>query len=61
MSRSLLHGREVLTGSSREDGNFRRIFGEAGLRLIQVELQKGFQTGGVALLPVRMYALKPAK
>lgn len=41
----------------REDATFRRIFKEAKLKLVQVELQKGFQSSG--LLPVRMYALKP--
>lgn len=45
----------------REDGSYRRIFGQAGLRLVQAELRKGFQTGGLSLLPVRMYALKPAQ
>ncbi|KAK4185175.1 hypothetical protein QBC35DRAFT_454532 [Podospora australis] len=42
---------------TREDISFRNLFKEAGLRLVQVELQKGFQNTG--LLPVRMYALRP--
>ncbi|KAL2132110.1 hypothetical protein VTI74DRAFT_4199 [Chaetomium olivicolor] len=52
---------DVDSSVTREDGSLRRIFGEAGLRLVQVELQKGFQTSGMSLLPVRMYALKPAQ
>ncbi|KAK4235908.1 alpha-N-methyltransferase NTM1 [Achaetomium macrosporum] len=53
---------DVDSSVTREDGTFRRIFTEAGLRLVQVELQKGLQGRGVpALLPVRMYALKPAQ
>ena len=50
-----------LKGEFREDDTFRRIFRKAGLRLIQVELQKGLQVGGRSLLPVSMYALKPAQ
>jgi protein N-terminal methyltransferase len=46
----------------REDGTFRRIFTEAGLRLVRVELQRGLEVRGMpALLPVRMYALRPAQ
>ncbi|KAJ4306621.1 hypothetical protein N0V88_001426 [Collariella sp. IMI 366227] len=52
---------DVDSSVTREDGNLRRIFSEAGMRLIQVELQKGFQTGRMNLLPIRMYALKPAQ
>lgn len=48
---------EVDSSVTREDATFRRIFKEAKLKLVQVELQKGFQSSG--LLPVRMYALKP--
>ncbi|KAK4157189.1 alpha-N-methyltransferase NTM1 [Chaetomidium leptoderma] len=43
---------------TRQDDTLRHIFRDAGLRLVQVELQKGFQAD---LLPVRMYALKPAQ
>ncbi|KAL2172497.1 hypothetical protein VTG60DRAFT_5251 [Thermothelomyces hinnuleus] len=46
---------------TRDDGTFRRIFTEAGLQLIQTELQKGLNVAGASLLPVRMYALKPAQ
>ncbi|KAK4174402.1 alpha-N-methyltransferase NTM1 [Triangularia setosa] len=48
---------ELDSSVTREDTTFRRIFKEANLKLVQVELQKGFQSSG--LLPVRMYALKP--
>ncbi|KAI2630990.1 alpha-N-methyltransferase NTM1 [Hypoxylon sp. NC1633] len=41
---------------TREDESFRRIFEEAGLRLVRTELQHGFPH---ELYPVRMYALKP--
>lgn len=40
----------------RQDETFRRIFEEAGLRIIKTELQHGFPP---ELYPVRMYALKP--
>ncbi|GAB1314586.1 Alpha N-terminal protein methyltransferase 1 [Madurella fahalii] len=50
---------EVDSSVTRNDQTFRRLFSEAGLRLIQIELQKGFHN--IGLLPVRMYALKPAK
>ncbi|KAK3297439.1 alpha-N-methyltransferase NTM1 [Chaetomium fimeti] len=46
---------------TRHDNSFRRCFGAAGLRIIQTELQKGLQNTGVALLPVRMYALRPTQ
>jgi protein N-terminal methyltransferase len=46
---------------SRTDRSLRRIFEEAGLRLLQVQLQRGLNPGGRSLLPVRMYALKPAQ
>ncbi|KAK3901432.1 S-adenosylmethionine-dependent methyltransferase [Staphylotrichum tortipilum] len=52
---------DVDSSVTREDGSFRRIFEEAGLRLVQSERQKGFQTAKLQLLPVRMYALKPAQ
>ncbi|KAL2020574.1 hypothetical protein VTK56DRAFT_8162 [Thermocarpiscus australiensis] len=51
---------EVDSSVTRDDGTFRRLFGQAGLRLVQVELQKGFRTNE-SLLPVRMYALKPSQ
>ncbi|KAK0727735.1 S-adenosylmethionine-dependent methyltransferase-like protein [Lasiosphaeria miniovina] len=51
---------EVDSSVTREDGSFRNIFKQAGLKLLRVELQKGFPRGGAgSLLPVRMYALRP--
>ncbi|KAI0834943.1 alpha-N-methyltransferase NTM1 [Hypoxylon sp. FL0890] len=41
---------------TRRDESFRRIFEEAGLRIVKTELQHGFPH---ELYPVRMYALKP--
>lgn len=41
---------------TRTDQKFRKIFSEAGLRLMKTEVQKGFPKG---LYPVRLYALKP--
>ncbi|KAI1766355.1 alpha-N-methyltransferase NTM1 [Hypoxylon sp. FL1150] len=41
---------------TRQDGTFRRIFEEAGLRIVKTELQHGWKDD---LYPVRMYALKP--
>ncbi|KAK4039795.1 alpha-N-methyltransferase NTM1 [Parachaetomium inaequale] len=52
---------DVDSSVTRDDGTFRRIFADAGLRLVQAELQKGFQVPGASLLPVRMYALRPAQ
>ncbi|KAK4250301.1 alpha-N-methyltransferase NTM1 [Corynascus novoguineensis] len=52
---------DVDSSVTRDDGTFRRIFTEAGLRLVQTELQKGLNVSGASLLPVRMYALKPAQ
>ncbi|KAL1840056.1 hypothetical protein VTJ49DRAFT_832 [Mycothermus thermophilus] len=46
---------------TRHNDTFRRIFDEAGLRVIRVELQKGFGALQRQLLPVRMYALRPAE
>lgn len=44
---------------TREDGKFLSLFGEAGLRLIRTETQKGMPEGlPRQLLPVRFYALK---
>lgn len=43
----------------RDDGSLRRIFAESGLRLVQVEPQRGLNIAGARLLPVHMYALKP--
>ncbi|KAI8966826.1 AdoMet dependent proline di-methyltransferase-domain-containing protein [Daldinia sp. FL1419] len=41
---------------TRQDETFRRIFEDAGLRIIRTEIQHGFPH---ELYPVRMYALKP--
>ncbi|OTB08584.1 hypothetical protein M426DRAFT_316597 [Hypoxylon sp. CI-4A] len=43
---------------TRQDETFRRVFDEAGLRIIKTEIQHGFPD---ELYPVRMYALKPKK
>ena len=40
---------------TRTDQKFRRLFMEAGMRLVKTELQRGFPKG---LYPVRFYALK---
>lgn len=41
---------------TRTDQKFRKLFKEAGMRLVKTELQRGFPKG---LYPVRFYALKP--
>lgn len=41
---------------TRSDAKFRKLFKEAGLKIVAEELQKGFPR---ELFPVRMYALKP--
>jgi len=41
---------------TRSDDKFRRIFKEAGLRIVDTKLQSGFPKD---LFPVRMYALRP--
>ncbi|KAJ8100376.1 alpha-N-methyltransferase NTM1 [Lipomyces tetrasporus] len=43
---------------TRADLSFRRIFDEAGLELLQAEIQQGLPHG---LYPVRSYALRPKK
>ena len=47
---------EVDSSVTRTDGKFRKLFGEAGLKIIRTELQTGFPKG---LFPVRFYALQP--
>lgn len=47
---------ETDSSVTRTDETFRRIFKEAGLRLIMTAVQKGMPKD---LYPVRMYALKP--
>ena len=46
---------EVDRTMTRTDGKFRKLFEEAGLRIVKSELQTGFPKG---LLPVRFYALQ---
>ncbi|KAF2021787.1 hypothetical protein BU24DRAFT_362609 [Aaosphaeria arxii CBS 175.79] len=41
---------------TRSDTNFRRLFKEAGLKIVAEEVQRGFPKG---LFTVRMYALQP--
>ncbi len=47
---------EVDSSVTRTDGKFRKLFEEAGLKIIKTELQTGFPKG---LFPVRFYALQP--
>ncbi|QPG98806.1 hypothetical protein C2857_000120 [Epichloe festucae Fl1] len=58
-------GEDVFDGTdssvTREDGKFRSLFEEAGLRLVRTEEQRGLpEVPPRRLLPVRMYALKPS-
>jgi len=46
---------DVDSSVTREDGKFRVLFEQAGLRIVKMELQKGFPK---VLFPVKMYALK---
>lgn len=46
------------SSKTRSDKNFRRLFQQAGWKLIATDLQKGVPK---ELLPIRMYALKPVK
>ncbi|KAG7112449.1 Alpha N-terminal protein methyltransferase 1 like [Verticillium longisporum] len=47
-------------GVTRGDGKFRKLFKEAGLRIVKVEIQKGMNPPNAEkLFPVKMYALKP--
>ena len=47
---------ETDSSVTRADGTFRRIFIEAGLKVVRAEVQAGFPR---ELLPVRTYALQP--
>lgn len=47
---------ETDSSVTRTDDKFRRLFDEAGLRLVSTELQRGMPKG---LYPVRAYALQP--
>lgn len=46
------------SSKTRSDFNFRRLFKEAGWKLIATDIQKGVPK---ELFPIRMYALKPIK
>ena len=47
---------EVDSSVTRTDTKFRKIFQDAGMKLVSTELQRGFPA---SLYPVRMYALRP--
>lgn len=53
-------GRDVFderdSSVTRTDSKWRGLFGEAGVRLVKTDLQRGFPR---ELLPVRFYALRP--
>ncbi|KAI9843944.1 MAG: Alpha N-terminal protein methyltransferase 1 [Sclerophora amabilis] len=49
---------KVDSSVTRTDKKFRRLFREAGLRLVRTELQTGFPRA-LGLYPVRFYALRP--
>lgn len=50
----------VANGMHRTDEKFKILFEEAGLKIVRQEIQKGFPvTASTALLPVKMYGLKP--
>ncbi|PGH16519.1 hypothetical protein AJ79_01624 [Helicocarpus griseus UAMH5409] len=49
---------EVDSSVTRTDGKFRKIFEEAGMKVVLAQGQMGFPKT-VRLLPVRMYALRP--
>ncbi|CRK11124.1 hypothetical protein BN1723_009260 [Verticillium longisporum] len=47
-------------GVTRGDAKFRKLFKEAGLRIVKVEIQKGMSPANAEkLFPVKMYGLKP--
>lgn len=50
----------VANGVHRTDEKFKILFEKAGLKIVRQEIQKGFPvTASTALLPVKMYGLKP--
>ncbi|KAL9115338.1 MAG: hypothetical protein Q9227_000659 [Pyrenula ochraceoflavens] len=49
---------EVDSSITRSDGSFKRIFKEAGLKVVKEELQRGFPRD-LGLLPVKMWGLRP--
>lgn len=52
---------EILT-RNREDEKFLALFKQAGLQVVRSDIQRGFpMVGNTALMPVKMYALKPAE
>jgi protein N-terminal methyltransferase len=51
---------EVDSSVTRTDAKFRRIFEEAGLRVVRAELQAGFPRA-LGLFPVKMYGLRPVE
>lgn len=45
----------------RTDASYRHLFEQAGFKIVRTELQRGVpETSNMRLMPVRMYALKPA-
>lgn len=48
---------EVDSSVTRAEGKWVKLFGEAGLKVVATELQKGFPKG---LYPVRTWALQPS-
>ncbi|RSM20325.1 hypothetical protein CDV31_000820 [Fusarium ambrosium] len=47
---------------TREDEKFLALFKQAGLQVVRSDIQRGFpMVGNTALMPVKMYALKPAE
>ena len=49
---------ELDSSVTRSERKFKRIFGEAGLRVVREEVQRGFPRG-LGLFPVKMWALRP--
>ena len=49
---------ELDSSVTRSERKFKRIFGEAGLRIVREEVQRGFPRG-LGLFPVKMWALRP--
>jgi protein N-terminal methyltransferase len=48
---------EIDSTVTRSDGKFRKVFEDAGLKIVRSELQRGMEKLG--LYPVKMYALQP--
>lgn len=47
---------DVDSSVTRSDGKFKQLFEEAGLKIVDTQMQKGFPKG---LYAVKMYALRP--